>query len=76
MTSLPGWKVWVDGKEAPIEYQDLNWRGVITYPVPVGEHKVVVKFTRTKVRLIADLISLISFIGLVSYVVFKKDVKK
>ncbi len=54
---FPGWKVWVDGKEAPVKFHDMNWRGIITYPVPVGEHQVMVKFTRTKIRLLADLIS-------------------
>ena len=72
---FPGWKVWVNEKEVPINYQDLNWRGMITYPVPVGEHQVVVKFTRTKVRLIADIISLISLIGLISLIIFYKNEK-
>lgn len=72
---FPGWKVWVDEKEVPINYQDLNWRGMIIYPVPVGEHQVVVKFTRTRIRLFADLISLISLIGLISLICFKKNEK-
>lgn len=72
---FPGWKVWVDEKEMPINYHDLNWRGMITYPVPVGEHQVVVKFTRTRIRLFADLISLISLIALISLIVLKKDEK-
>lgn len=72
---FPGWKVWVDGKEMPINYQDLNWRGMITYPVPVGEHQVVVKFTRTRIRLLADLISLISLISLIGLIGLKKNEK-
>ena len=45
---FPGWKVLVDAKEVPIEFQDMNYRGVITYNVPSGNHEVVVKFTDTK----------------------------
>lgn len=72
---FPGWKVWVNEKETPIIYQDINWRGIITYPVPVGEHQVVVKFTRTRIRLLADLISLISLIGLISLICLKENEK-
>lgn len=58
---FPGWKVYVDGKEAPIEFQDMNYRGIITYKISPGRHSVLVKFTETKIRLLADIISLISF---------------
>ncbi len=59
---FPGWKVWVDGQEVPIEFQDSNYRGVITYDVPVGEHTVKMDFTETKVRMMSNMIS-IFFIG-------------
>jgi len=55
---FPGWKVRVDGEEVPLNFQDMNWRGVITYPVPAGEHEVSAKFEETKLRLLADYLSL------------------
>jgi len=64
---FPGWKVWVDGDEVFINPHDLNWRGLITYPVFSGEHQVVVKFTKTKTRQFAELISLVSFIFLLLF---------
>jgi hypothetical protein len=31
---FPGWHVYVDGNETPIQFQDPRYRGVITYKVP------------------------------------------
>lgn len=58
---FPGWKATVNGQEAPIEYQDQNWRGLITFPVPAGRSEVEVEFTMTVVRKAATVISLVSF---------------
>ncbi len=59
---FPGWKVWVDGRQVSLRFQDMNWRGIITYPVPKGEWQIKVKFTETKLRLLADYISLASLV--------------
>lgn len=56
---FPGWKVLVDGQQVPIEYQDQNWRGLITFPVPAGTHRVQVVFGETMIRKIADALSVI-----------------
>lgn len=69
---FPGWKVFVDAKEVPIEFQDMNYRGVITYNVPQGTHEVIVKFTDTKVRILANLISLVSIGILGTLIIFRK----
>lgn len=58
---FPGWKVKVNGREVPIEYQDQNWRGLITFPVPAGRSEAEVEFTMTAVRKAAAAISLVSF---------------
>lgn len=55
---FPGWRVYVDSKKVPIQFQDNSWRGQITFAVPKGEHKVRVSFEETPLRLAADLISL------------------
>lgn len=47
---FPGWKAYVDGQEAIIEFQDVNYRGVITYKVPEGKHGVELKFVPTATR--------------------------
>jgi len=50
---FPGWKVFVDNKEVPIEFQDPKYRGVITYGVPSGKHTILLKFTNTKNTIIS-----------------------
>lgn len=62
---FPGWDVYVDGKTVPIEFQDPNNRGLITFFVPEGMHSVRIQFTDTKVRRIANWISVLSIIILV-----------
>lgn len=57
---FPGWKAKVDGKSKKIEFQDPSNRGVITFFVEEGKHSVVLELERTKLRLLADTISLIS----------------
>ena len=57
---FPGWKVFIDGKESQIEFQDPANRGIITYYVPAGKHVVNIYFSNTKVREVANSISIIS----------------
>lgn len=59
---FPGWTVIIDGQSVPIEYQDPNHRGVITYHVPSGEHTINVFFKNTRDRMIGNAISIFSFI--------------
>lgn len=54
---FPGWIVRVDGQETPIEFQNPNFRGVITYSVPAGKHDVSVRFVRTRTRKLAYLLT-------------------
>jgi len=69
---FPGWKVFVDKNEVPIEFQDMNYRGVITYRIPQGKHTVLVKFTDTKIRLLANITSLFSLGTLGLMIIFRK----
>ncbi|MFZ5845556.1 MAG: 6-pyruvoyl-tetrahydropterin synthase-related protein [Patescibacteria group bacterium] len=55
---FPGWQVYVDGVKTPIQFQDSNWRGLIKFNVTAGSHLVEIIFKESKVRLLADLISL------------------
>ena len=64
---FPGWNVYVDGVKTDIEFQNPDYRGVITYKVPVGNHSVFMAFQDTKIRLLGKIISiffLIVFAGL------------
>ena len=59
-----GWRVSVDGNFTPIEFQDPNNRGEITFRVPKGRHDVKVEFGETKIRLFADFTSMVTLLGL------------
>ncbi len=61
---FPGWKLSVDGKPAVIEFQDMNYRGVITYKLEPGLHKVDLIFTDTTLRKVSKVASLVGLLGL------------
>lgn len=62
---FPGWSVYVDGKQVPIEFQDASSRGIITFLVGKGLHTVEVIFTETKLRLAANMLSIVSLLQMV-----------
>lgn len=59
---FPGWQVQVDASVVPVEFQDPNYRGLMTFWVEPGTHTVVVQFLDTRIRNIAQAISSISSI--------------
>ncbi len=71
----PGWKVFVDGEEILIEFQDINNRGVITYWLPAGEHSVKVIFTNTKTVLLANSLTLLGVGVVVLTTLFRKKIQ-
>lgn len=69
---FPGWHVYVDGIEVPIEFQDIEHRGVITYMVPAGSHNVFMNFSDTKVRLVGKVLSGIGLILSLLFLYFSR----
>lgn len=69
---FPGWEALIDGKSTNIEFQDPKNRGVMTFNVPQGAHKVYLEFKETKLRLISDLISFLSLIAMLSLWINKR----
>jgi len=65
---FPGWKVWVDGEEIKVTLDN----GKIKFTPPPGEHKVIVRFANTPIRALANLISLVSWVGILGFVVIIK----
>ena len=62
---FPGWRVVVDGQKVPIQFQDQNARGLLLFTVPDGIHTVEIRFGRSKTRLAAELISVITALSLI-----------
>jgi uncharacterized membrane protein YfhO len=57
---FPGWQVFIDDKKTEIEFQNPKYRGLITFPVPQGNHEIKVIFKESKVRFFSDILSLAS----------------
>jgi hypothetical protein len=57
---FPGWKIFIDGAEAPIDFS--NPSGLIYFSVPAGVHEIDAKFMNTPVRTVAEFISLAGLI--------------
>lgn len=64
---FPGWNVYIDGKVVDLQFQDPEFRGLMTFMVPKGDHVVRVEFGDTNLRKFANILSII---GLVAFIVF------
>lgn len=71
---FPGWTVRVDGIKTPIQFQSANHRGEILFNIAKGNHSVVIKFEESKVRAIADIITVLSFALLGLMTVLRKKI--
>jgi len=72
---FPGWRVYVDGQKIPINFQEKDFPGTIIYNVSPGEHKVKTIFGPTRLRLGADIVSLITFVLLLILLIFSKKLR-
>jgi hypothetical protein len=64
----PGWEVKIDGAQTKINYN--NQFGVMEVNVNAGQHFIKGEFGETPLRLLSDLISLFSVLGLAGYLVY------
>lgn len=70
---FPGWKVYIDGQNTQIDFQDQNWRGLITFRVPKGEHSIAVVFTQSFIQRLGNYLTAITFLGIMAGLfVFRK----
>lgn len=61
----PGWIATVDKKVVPVNY--LNDHGVMDIFIPSGNHNVQVTFSETPVRLLTDIISVLTILFIFLY---------
>lgn len=71
---FPNWKVYVDGKEVEVQIPDTEKWGRIYINVPKGTHDVYFKLHNTTIRSVANTISLITWFGLILFVLNPKFV--
>ena len=72
---FPGWKAYVDGIEVKTFIPEEEEWGRMWIEVSQGEHLVYVQLFNTPVRTIGNIISLISWAGLLSYPLWRKRVE-
>lgn len=53
----PGWRVYADEQKIPVEFQDQNWRGLITFSLEPGTHEVVIDFGESPIRALSEIIT-------------------
>ncbi|HVT01008.1 MAG TPA: 6-pyruvoyl-tetrahydropterin synthase-related protein [Patescibacteria group bacterium] len=73
---FPGWQVDINGQRVPIEFQDINHRGLITFKVPPGQKNVDIVFRESPLRLLSDLLSISGLFGIFIVLIFSKKIGK
>lgn len=67
LLQFPDWKVFVDGKEVPTSVPPTEQWGRIHFLIPSGHHKVYVHLYDTPVRIVGNILSAITWVGLIGY---------
>ncbi len=62
---FPGWKITADNKPIDVEFQNMTYRGIMTFHLDKGSYNVRVVYEDTKLRKVSNLISVISFLAIV-----------
>lgn len=65
---FPGWRVKIDGREASIDYK--NKFGLMTFELPPGEHAVIIRYAKTSVHLISELVTVAALVVTGGYFYF------
>ncbi len=75
----PGWKVTANNQKVPIEFQDSNHRGLITFHLPQGTHNVTVTYSENKISKVSNVLSVVA-IGILLFgfipTLLRKNAKK
>lgn len=67
---FPKFELKVDGEKTPIDYQ--NELGLVSFNVDRGSHKFDVKLRRTPVRVVGDLMTLVSLLAIGGWLIYEK----
>lgn len=63
---FPGWQAYINNQKTSISFQD-NPSGLMSFKLPKGSHKVIIKYGKTPIHLVSEIASLIALIGAGSY---------
>lgn len=73
---FPGWEIFVDEEKVPVEFQDPQHRGLMTFFVDSGNHSIIVVFEETRLRRLANIVSGTSFVLLAVLFVWNRKQKR
>jgi hypothetical protein len=71
---FPGWRVFVNGLSKPVQFQDPNYRGLITFFAPKGKSIVVISFGETPIRFFSDMLSLVTVFFFILFFFLRKKI--
>ena len=57
---FPGWEIKANGVPLNLEFQNMNYRGVMLFHLSKGDYIVEARYKETKLREISDIISFVS----------------
>ncbi|MEK7572914.1 MAG: 6-pyruvoyl-tetrahydropterin synthase-related protein [Patescibacteria group bacterium] len=66
---FPGWKLYVDNNIYPINFQNPKYPGIILFDLSPGLHDIEISFEDTPIRKISKLISFVTGVFLVFYMI-------
>ncbi|MFV1917758.1 MAG: hypothetical protein ACC618_04750, partial [Patescibacteria group bacterium] len=69
---FPGWRIFLDNREIEKFVPDEEILGRMWISLPAGEHLVYAQLFNTPVRTASNLISLVSWAGMISYPLWRK----
>lgn len=67
---FPGWSVSVDGVEVPIDIAVNSGR--IRFRIPGGTHHAAIQFKHTPIRMLSEIVSILTLAGVVVLALFKR----
>lgn len=68
---FPGWEIKANGVLQKIEFQNKDYRGVMTFFLDKGSYLVEVLYKETRLRLVSDILSIFTFCGISIFILFK-----
>ena len=72
---FPGWEIKANGVPVAIEFQNMQYRGIMLFSLEKRSYIIEVKYSETRLRKISDLLSglsLAALIGLAAFLFVKK----
>lgn len=71
---FPGWQAYVDGERVPTLAS--GHFALVTAAVPVGDHRVSVRFEETPLRRASDLLALVAFVAWAGWATLSKEERR